>query len=237
MSKKTTKESLQELQLLCSNQFGMITQMITDVNTKVNGLEKSIQVLQENVKAIPVVCGGGGGGGSGGGGGMNFTKIENKVDYLNQHFSNNVTLPLHYSTLLDFIYGETPIQNSDIVQILKGNTTIYETCSLCIIELVDVSIEQLKFLHAFPFQKNVIYFWNHDKPSWDKLGNAELKKIFEVLQRKMIHLFNKMIQEEDESIHNIDLVDCGERLFDENFDRKASDFKKLIFNGLCSNEN
>jgi hypothetical protein len=233
MSKKTTKQSLEELHNLCSNQFGMITQMITDVNTKVNGLEKSIQVLQENVKAIPVVYGGG----SGGGGGMNFTKIENKVDYLNEHFSSNVTLPLHYSKLLDFIYGETPIKNNDIVQILKGKTTIYDMCSLRIVELVDTNIEQLKFLHAFPFQKNVIYFWNHDKPSWDKLGNAELKKIFEVLQKKTIHLFNQMLQNNDESIINIDLVDCGERLFDENFDRKSSDFKKLIFNGLCSNQN
>ena len=231
MSKKTTKESLHELHMLCSNQFGMITQMMTDVNTKINGIEKSILDLQENVKTIETTVHTNGVYGNGSGINMNFSKIENKVDYLNQHFSSKVTFPLHYTNVMDFIYGETPIKNEDIIQILKGNTTIYETCSLRIVELVDVYIDQLKFLHVFPFQKNIIYFWNHEKPSWDKVGNIELKKIFENLQKKMIQLFNQLIQREDDSILAIDIVDCGERLFDQNFDKKATDFKKLIFNG------
>jgi hypothetical protein len=88
-------------------------------------------------------------------------------------------------------------------------------------------------LYAFPFQKNTIYMWNHDKQSWDKMNQVTMKSIFELVQRKLIALYNSLRLQNDEGLLAFDLIECGMYLYEDGFEKKYNDFKKMIFQGLC----
>ena len=228
MSKKiTNKDCIQSLHALCSEKFDKMTQLITDVHDKVHSLENKVSDMQsslQDIKSKSAISNHE----------ATFTKIENKVDYLNEHLTNTGFLfPKTHDSILQLIHSETIIQETDVQQILKGHVDIYELFANRIGDLVESYRGKCSFLYAFAFQKYVIYFWNQEKISWDKASDSkELKHIFEVLQQKTITLYNIMIQKSNPLLAGIDIIECAENLFDNRFEKKCLNFKKNIFNRL-----
>ena len=89
--------------------------------------------------------------------------------------------------------------------------------------------QEISFCYVFPFQKNTFYFWNQEKLSWDKMTQQILKNIFEIVQQKIIQLFNKLIVEKNPNLNHYDIVEKGSLLFANNFDQKYQDIKKSMF--------
>lgn len=196
-------------QLLETNEkyFQLLLAKMEDLSQRLSAVETKVQQ---------------GGGGGGGANGLNFHKIENKVDYLNGNVVVNSTRSIFdYLKSLDSILDKSNIQN-----ILCNNVTIYETIS-CILSELDVC-----YLYVFPFQKGIIYIWNHGKTTWEKSNQKTLKTIFETLQLKVVQTYNKLYTSGE---LNCDNVEVAEYIFVDNFDKKYNDFRKSLFAKLTGN--
>jgi hypothetical protein len=88
------------------------------------------------------------------------------------------------------------------------------------------------YLYVFPFQKGIIYIWNHDKTTWEKSNQKTLKTIFETLQLKVVQTYNKLYTSGDLKCDN---VEVAEYIFVDNFDKKYNDFRKSLFAKLTGN--
>lgn len=206
------------LQDYCKSQFEFICDKLIQMNARYDSLESKMEHLIDKVNS-------GGGGGGGGSGGSNFSHIEDKVDHLNMYKKNVIqTLGICH-----FIAEQATIKDSYIVDILKGQKTIYEI-SVDLISILYVDSKEQNsnwFLFAFPFQKHVLYYWNVDKMSWDKIDRVILLSIFETIQKKMICTYSQMVT--SNTLQGVDIIDNGEKLFVDNFDKKYNEFKKSLF--------
>jgi hypothetical protein len=151
----------------------------------------------------------------------NFQKIENKIDYLNTNVIVNSTCSIFdYLKSLDYVLDKSDIQN-----ILRNSTTIYDTIVRILSEL------EVCYLYAFPFQKGIIYCWNQDKGTWEKTNQKTLKSIFETLQLKVVQQYNSLYTNGQIQCDN---VEVAEYIFVDNFDKKYNDFRKTLFSKLIS---
>lgn len=206
--------SVDKLYDLCVTQFGLLHEMVTSIDKRCGELDVKLQAV--------VDAGSGGWGGGGGGGGGPFVKIEDKIDFLNKSKNNVID-----ESILSFVLRCAEVREDHVVAILKGNATIYEIISQCIAVLyVDSSQD---FLFAFGFQKYVLYYWSAEKMTWDKMDRVMLKSLFEIIQKKLIGVYTKMIQTKSDAMRGIDIVDNGDKLFVDNFDKKYTDFRKSVF--------
>tara|TARA_Y100000816_G_scaffold290680_1_gene279972 strand:+ start:1355 stop:2023 length:669 start_codon:yes stop_codon:yes gene_type:complete len=215
----TIRESIGLLHELCCKRFDVLEQKLAHIDDRCGKIEQELGALRET----------GVGGVGGGGGAMNFMNIENKIDHLNQNVK-----PLS-SPLNEHLQTHLQVCNEDVYSILGQKYTMYQFVSRCMCDHVDLfKTEQgICVLYAFPFQKNTIYMWNHDKQSWDKMNQVTMKSIFELVQRKLIALYNSLRLQNDEGLLAFDLIECGMYLYEDGFEKKYNDFKKMIFQGLC----
>ena len=237
--KGTIKESIENLHQLCLTQFEELSKKVDDVDQKCSALDAKVSGL---------VAKSGMGGGMGGMGiGGNFVSIENKTDYLNHQFGS---VALSSAPLLPFIQREIGVSETDVEMILKGSASIYDVVADRLVELVEKYADTQRFLYAFAFQKQVLYYWNQggDRDpcgswyggdegasgggTWEKMGNKEACAMFEVVQQKLIQIYTTMIRDKHDGIRGVDVVEFGHRLFVNNFDTKSADFKKKLFLGL-----
>ena len=203
--------SVDKLYDLCVTQFGLLHEMVTAIDKRCGELDVKLQAV------VDAGSGGGGGGGAG-----PFVKIEDKIDFLNKSKNNVID-----ESILSFVLRCAEVREDHVVAILKGNATIYEIISQCIAVLyVDSSQD---FLFAFGFQKYVLYYWSAEKMTWDKMDRVMLKSLFEIIQKKLIGVYTKMIQSKSDAMMGIDIVDNGDKLFVDNFDKKYTDFRKSVF--------
>ena len=203
--------SVDKLYDLCVTQFGLLHEMVTAIDKRCGELDVKLQAV------VDAGSGGGGGGGAG-----PFVKIEDKIDFLNKSKNNVID-----ESILSFVLRCAEVREDHVVAILKGNATIYEIISQCIAVLyVDSSQD---FLFAFGFQKYVLYYWSAEKMTWDKMDRVMLKSLFEIIQKKLIGVYTKMIQTKSDAMRGIDIVDNGDKLFVDNFDKKYTDFRKSVF--------
>ena len=191
---------LNDIKAFCNHGFIQINQRIDTLEEKIDKLEK---------KDISSVSS------------SHFTKIENKIDYLNENITHIE------GSVFSFISENHFTNEESIFSILKEEQSMYD---IIIQFLYDLHKNQeISFCYVFPFQKNTFYFWNHEKLSWDKITQQILKHIFEIVQQKIIHLFNQLIVEEHSNLKHYDIVEKGSLLFANNFDQKYQDIKKLMF--------
>lgn len=162
-----------------------------------------------------------------------FQKIEDKIDYLNKNYNNVINKDI-ISYLNEMLLNENYIENikNDIILILRKNTCIYDVIAKNISIFVEDNNHSFKWIFVFPFQKNILYFWNNNKQSWDKMNKQTLLDLFNLFQKHILRLFSIMNSEEDDRLRDIDIIECGENLYVNNFDSKYNDFRKKIFNLL-----
>ena len=101
-------------------------------------------------------------------------------------------------------------------------------------ETTNETDENIYSLYVFSYQKYILYYWNQDKLSWDKMSQELLNKLFNLIQQHILNIYSNIISIDDIRLKKIDLVECGSNLYVDNFDKKYSDFKKMIFQQLIS---
>lgn len=202
--------NIEKLHQLCVAQFGMIRDMITNIDRRCSELDNKLQSVMDKTSG----CSSG-----------TFSKVEDKVDFLNQNKTNVKNM-----SISDFINKHIIVFDEDIVNIFKAKKTIYEIATKSILDLYKSSSHD--FVFAFAFQKYTLYFWNEDKMSWDKMDKIVLKNIFEIIQKKLITLYTNLIENNNNHLKGLDIVENGDKLFVDNFDKKFTEFKKLIFQAI-----
>ena len=162
----------------------------------------------------------------------NFSKIENKEEYLNQNIQNVIKCDL-ISHLRN--ESKSQITYQHVYDILKRSYTIYEFVAIIIQSIIS---EGPQCLYAFPFQKHVIYHWNHEKITWEKISTNYLRQIFNTIQQQLVLAYNgliKKLQEENKfHLKSAVFMENGGLIFTDDFDKKYKDFKKLLFDKLCN---
>ena len=162
-----------------------------------------------------------------------YHNIEDKIDHLNKN-----CIPMIKNDVLTFLNNilsqDWFIQKieQDIIFILKNTVNIYDIIAQYINDIETNENIQEKWIFVFPFQKNVLYYWNNEKQSWDKMSKNYLLKMFHLFQKNILSLYTEMVNTDDERFNDIDIIECGSHLYEDNFDKKYLDFKKKIFNVL-----
>lgn len=217
--RKTLVETLAEFQNMVSDQFSSLHQAVAAVDSRCGAIEGNIKDLQHAV------------GGLAKGNGTSFMKVEDKIAYLNSNVKHiTVQLSSHINNHIE-------IEKEDVLRVLGKKFTIYQFISQCICDHVTTLKDEagggVHVLYVFPFQKNAVYAWNDDKQSWDKMNQASMKKLFELIQQKLLQRYNDLREIDDDDLNNFDLIECGMYLYEDGFEKKYNDFKKMLFQGLC----
>ncbi len=220
--KQNTKEILQELNKLCSSNFERLHQQLSEIQSSVQNLEKNMKNVEKRMKTIETKM-------------VSNTSIhnidscENKIDFLNQNYSSNVLI---HESLSSFMSKHITFETKHVIDILKGRETIYNICCAQFVSMVHYHKDEYTLIKILPFDKKELYIWDKDAISWSKIQKNELKDLFNKMQFKLIALYNQLNQNNDESMKDIDIVDCSGKLFVDNFDKKCRDFKKLLHEHL-----
>ena len=209
---------------LCKTQFVVIHNSLKTIDSRLNNIEKQTNLIKQTNIKKDNQC---------------FVKIEDKIDFLNQNYKPTISCDF-----LTFIHNELSkekYQNmiyKDIISILHGEQTIYEVSAnyICIIanETMNEQFENIHSMYVFSYQKYILYYWNQDKLSWDKMNQDLLNKLFNLIQQHILNLYSHIINTDDSQLKNIDLIECGSYLYVDNFNKKYNDFKKTIFQKLLS---
>tara|TARA_B100000424_G_scaffold267734_1_gene261176 strand:- start:510 stop:1181 length:672 start_codon:yes stop_codon:yes gene_type:complete len=221
--KQNTKEILQELNKLCSSNFEQLHQQLNGIQLSVQKLEKNMKSVEKRMKNVETKM-------------VSNTSIhnidscENKIDFLNQNCSSNVLIN---ETLSSFMSKHITFETKQVIDILKGRETIYNVCCEQFVSMVHYHKDEYTLIKILPFDKKELYIWDKDANSWSKIQKNELKDLFNKMQFKLIALYNQLNQNNDDSMKDIDIVDCSGKLFVDNFDKKCSDFKKLLHEHLA----
>ena len=163
----------------------------------------------------------------------NFSKIDNKEEYLN----TNVTNVIH-NDLFAYLKEESSkyITKQHVYDVLNSSYDVFEFVSN-IIYLIE-SDGELRSLYSFPFQKSVIYFWNIHKKTWEKVNMEILRKLFNVIQYELVICYNKLIQSLKETntfeLKSVEFMEKSNLIFSDDFDKKYKQFKKSLFEKLCN---
>lgn len=215
---------------MMNNMDEKFTMKIENVNTKMNELQDQIQSIVAMTAA--------GGGGQGPGGNISFMKIENKEEYLNQYkpccgFEGG----FH-----NFIFQRSIEKHTDneMMNVLYNNISLMEYIVEVIAYIYSEQCEQnMKFLHVFEFQKNIIYFWNEkDGKGWEKASVDKLKSLFDIVQKSLVAHYTQFLKTKRESSNNnieqlMDIMEKSSAIYVDDFQKQVRNFKKLLFDKLC----
>ena len=189
---------------------------LEQIDTRLTKLENNSNINQSNVLNI-----------------QTYQNIEDKIDHLNKNciptIKNDVLTFLNHILNEDWFIQKI---EKDIIFILKNTVNMYDIIAQYINDIETNENIHEKWIFVFAFQKNMIYYWNNEKQSWDKMSKNYLLKVFHLFQKNILSVYTKMVNGDDERFYDIDLVECGSNLYEDNFDKKYLDFKKKIFNLL-----
>jgi len=200
----------------------------TNIECRFETIEKELTEIKLNCEQLETrIMTGGGIGGIGTGGGANGITIvtsisspEEKIKVLNE--STNIAKQEDFVEALE---TRCRIEESNIYSILSGKMSIYEI----IVEIIHEfdSEGDAKYIYAFSSPKSVIYMWNNKKISWAKMSKAQLQSIFTIIQMKIITKY-QFIMNNDSRVKK-ECVDNGDLIYVDNFDKKYSEFRKMLF--------
>lgn len=181
------------------NRFDTIEEHFKDLNHKLTMVNQSTTINPE----------------------FNFTKIEDKLDYLNNKIPNIKT------NVFSYLKDKCIITKEMVKNIMNNTNNILNTITDI---LISINENNEKYLFIFAFQKSVIYYWNHEKQTWDKLTQTELIKILEVIQLKIIEIYNEIVTENIDN-DDVDFIEIGEFIYVD-FNKKYNDTKKMLVQKL-----
>ena len=165
--------------LSANEKHDTLINLLNKLNSNVNNLQdycikqfeeihSKIEKLETNVLSV-----------QGSNNSLNFTKVENKEEYLNNTMKNVIQCDI-----IDYLKSKSNdyITYQNIYDILNEEYNLY-TLIANIIENILVENNE-KCIFCFPYQRSVLYYWNHEKQTWEKMNNDTLSKIFNTLQKR-----------------------------------------------------
>ena len=216
-----------------------LSSMDTKIEQRFDTLSSKLECMEANYNKMKKVidkidaCGMSSSHPMGGGGLMpNFSKIDNKEEYLNHNVNNVISCDL-----LQHLRSEakTHITYQHVYDILKKSYGIYDFVSMIIQMIVG---NGPSCLYAFPFQKHVIYYWNNEKGTWEKMSTNLLRNVFNIIQQELVIVYNKLIQQlqSENKFHqkSAAFMENGMLIFADDFESKYKNFKKMLFDKLCN---
>lgn len=193
-------QNVTQLREYCTSQFEHLNSRIDKLETKTNGINSS---------------------------GPNFTKIDNKEEYLNSNIKNVIAMNIDQYLIQK---SKAYVKSQNIYDILNKEYSIY-TCVVNVIESI-MNDNNEQFIFCFPYQKSIIYYWNNNNNTWEKMNQSVLKQIFNGLQKVIITCYNKLIQElqQENTFHKVSMkfMESGNYIFVDDFDKKYKLFKKEL---------
>ena len=174
--------------LSANEKHDTLINLLNKLNSNVNNLQdycikqfeeihSKIEKLETNVLSV-----------QGSNNSLNFTKVENKEEYLNNTMKNVIQCDI-----IDYLKSKSNdyITYQNIYDILNEEYNLY-TLIANIIENILVENNE-KCIFCFPYQRSVLYYWNHEKQTWEKMNNDILSKIFNTLQKEIINCYKNLI--------------------------------------------
>lgn len=215
VSNSTILQHINQLNILCTQQFEIINNRLSLLENKTNSLQ-SISSLSLNSN-------------NNNNNSINFNQIEDKITYLNNNIKNVINQSITQFILDNNIFQF--ISESTIYDILNKNNTIYSASTNILIQFIQQ--HDTKFLFCFPFQKYIIYFWNFNDNTWEKSNLKVLKNIYNIIQKFIIQKYNSIISELKQhsgfEIKQMQFIENGDLFFVDDFEKKYNDIKKQLF--------
>lgn len=208
--------------------------MFNKLDIKIKKIEKANQIIIDNLEKIKERQNDSNNNISFVNNSPSFMNIDNKEEYLNKTIKN-----VPNSNITTYLRLKTPeyIKNHNIYDLLKKNYDIYEF-STNIIQTIIREHNDICPLYAFPFQKNIVYCWNNNKNTWEKVGLTVLRGIFNTIQKCIINCYTNLIKELQENNEfkskSALFMENGNTIFDDGFETKHKIFKKLLFDKICN---
>ena len=219
-------EKIDSLITLCNQKFAQFDEKLSLIDERHQQIEKIIHKIDNcgiqatSMSLMP-----------------NFSKIENKVDYLNQNIQNVISCDI-----CQFIREKAReyMSHQHVYDILQSAYDVYQFIS-DVIQHIASDIDNPKFIYAFPFQKSVIYFWDSDKQSWNKMMNNSLKQVFDTLQQELVFCYQSLVISLKDSrnfhIKSHEFIENGQLLFRDDYEQHSKSFKKMLFEKICASLN
>ena len=207
----------------------ILINLLNEINTKLNNFQDfcNHKFTELNTKIHTIQCN------SSMQNSMNFTKVDNKEEFLNINVTNVISkdVILYLSE-----QSKNYIKHQNIYDILNKTYDIYDL--ICnIVSNINKDFPE-KCFYTFPYQKNIIYVWNFQNQTWEKCSNDLLKKIFNKLQYNILECYNNLIQklQQEKQFHKkyVKFMESANLLFVDNFDQKVKLFKKSLFNTISN---
>lgn len=199
-------KNVDQLQEYCVSQFENLNSKIDKLETKTNSLNSS---------------------------GPNFTKIDNKEEYLNTNIKNVINLDIEEYLILN---SKDHVNSQNIYEILNEKYDIYTFVTTVIETIIQENDE--KFVFCFPYQKSIIYYWNNSKQTWEKMNQSVLKQIFNSLQKVIISCYNNLIHQlkDENTFHKVSMkfMESGTFIFVDDFEKKCKLFKKQLIEKIVN---
>ena len=183
-----------------------IEQVVDKLNIKLSKVEEKVNNIQniQNPQIAMVTS---------------ISTTEEKINLLNKQ--TNVD---REDNLLEAINKKDIITQSGVLNILNGKITIYQYIADVIHEFDNNSSNN--YIYGFSDSKNCLFFWNHSKKTWAKMGKNYLYDLFMTLQKKIIIKYNQLLNQDDNL--KKECVENGDLIFADNFEKKYGEFKKII---------
>ena len=204
----TINSNVNSLQDYCIKQF-------EEIHSKIEKLETNTLSLQSSNNSL------------------NFTKVENKEEYLNNTIKNVIQCDI-----IDYLKSKSNdyITYQNIYDVLNEEYNLY-TLIANVIENILVENNE-KCIFCFPYQRSILYYWNHEKQTWEKMNNNILSGIFNTLQKEIINCYKNLINTlKEENAFNQNATKFMETsilLYLNDFEKKSKIFKKQLFDKIKS---
>ena len=162
---------------------------------------------------------------------LNFTKVENKEEYLKNTIKNVIQCDI-----IDYLKSKSNdyITYQNIYDVLNEEYNLY-TLIANIIENILVENNE-KCIFCFPYQRSILYYWNHEKQTWEKMNNDILNGIFNTLQKEIINCYKNLINtlKEENTFHQnaTKFMETSILLYLNDFEKKSKIFKKQLFDKI-----
>lgn len=204
----TINSNVNSLQDYCIKQF-------EEINNKIEKLETTTLGIQSSNSSL------------------NFTKVDNKEEYLNNTIKNVIQCDI-----IDYLKSKSNnyITYQNIYNILNEEYNLYTLIANIIENILSENDE--KCIFCFPYQRSILYYWNHEKQTWEKMDNHLLSNIFNALQKEIINCYKNLINtlKEENKFHQnaTKFMEMSILLYLNDFEKKSKIFKKQLFDKIKS---
>lgn len=198
---------IQELINNNNSHFETLYKKIDGITTRVSSLETSIK--NGSFSSSPINDG---------------KPITDKIGHLNENVTNIIE-----KSVFDVFKEKLNITDNTLELILNQGQCVYDTISDIILDIILETPK--KMMCSFKTSQNTIYFWSHEKQSWDKMNKEELKKIVDTIQKELNKQFRNY--KKNNGLSSEEIMNGNDKLLGGSFDKEYTKIKKYICKGVC----